>query len=63
MKGPSYFSESLGTGVNLNVQLLVNTQNLRTHMCLDGMPNFFFKRFLMSTTRLFLQGTGRCLGA
>ena len=40
MKGPSYVSESLGTGVNLNVQLLVNTQNLRTHMCLEGMPDF-----------------------
>ena len=40
MKGPSYFSESLGTGVNLNLQLLVNTQNLRTHMCLEGMPYF-----------------------
>ena len=72
MKGLSYFSESLGTGVNLNVQLLVNTQNLRTHMCLEGMPDFvslkgfwwipldsFFKFpwfFLLGTWRNYLFG-------
>ena len=49
MKGPSYFSESLGAGVNLSagvlrlgrqVQLFVNTQNLRINMCFEGMPDF-----------------------